>query len=115
MSFTIGKCASTSISRKKQAATHSLRCALDGTDEDANEVGSTDFPLKIRDETGSIVAQGGVETDGRLPRQEIPKHKELTLQHGDDRWIPFASTLSTMPVGTNADYNTLQLSNAPLF
>jgi type VI secretion system secreted protein VgrG len=102
----------------KQAGTHSLRFAFAGADNVAESVGLTNVPFKIRDETGATLAQGQVGKDGRFPRQNFPKGKELTLQLGDDKWTPFTAEPSAAPVaaaGEEDDANALHLGDDPYF
>jgi len=102
----------------KQPGTHSLRFAFAGADEIAESLGLVDAPFKIRDDTGATLAQGKIGKDGRMPRQDLPKGKELTLQVGAEAWTSFTPPPSAPPAtSTEADddANTLHLDDDPYF
>lgn len=101
----------------RQAGTHSLRFAFAGSDDVADFMGLADAPYKIRDETGATLAQGKVSKDGRLPRQDFPKGKELTLQVGEDAWKLVTAEPSSAPAAsaTEDDANALHVDDDPYF
>jgi type VI secretion system secreted protein VgrG len=101
----------------RQAATHSLRFAFAGSDDVADLVGLVDAPYKIRDDTGATLAQGKVGKDGRLPRQDFPKGKELTLQVGEDAWKLVTAEPSSAPAAgaMEDDANALHVDDDPYF
>jgi type VI secretion system secreted protein VgrG len=102
----------------KQPGLHSLRFAFAGADDVAESVGLTNVPFKILDESGATLAQGQVGKDGRIPRQDFPKGKELTLQIGDDAWTPFTPEATGAPPAASSeddDANTLHMGEDPYF
>jgi type VI secretion system secreted protein VgrG len=101
-----------------QPGMHSLRFAFAGADDMASTLGLTDKPYKIVDESGATLASGAIGKDGRIPRQDFPKGKELTLHIGDDKWTPVTSEPAAAPADTaevTSDANALHLGEDPYF
>ena len=74
---------------KSEAGPHSLRFAFAGADDLANKMGLVGKPYRIEDAKGSVLAQGTVGEDGRLPRQDFSSQHDLLLELGTDDWRPF--------------------------
>nr|WP_229224541.1 DUF2345 domain-containing protein [Duganella violaceicalia] len=80
-----------------QAGPHSLRFAVAGADELAALAGMAKQPFKIVDNVGKVLQQGVIGEDGRLPRVDLPKADNLTLQIGEEKWEPFPNTPAAVP------------------
>ena len=74
-----------------EAGPHSLRFAMAGADELAALSGLAAQPFKIVDAKGAVLRKGDIGEDGRLPRVDLPKADQLTLQVGDDKWDTFTN------------------------
>lgn len=88
-----------------------------GSDDVTDFTGLVDAPYKIRDDTGPTLAQGRVGKDGRLPRYDFPKGKELTLQVGEDAWKLVTAEPLSAPAASvmEDDANALHVDGAPYF
>ncbi|WP_051293442.1 type VI secretion system Vgr family protein [Pseudoduganella violaceinigra] len=75
---------------KSEAGPHSLRFAFAGADAMAKKMGVVGKSYRIEDAKGSILAQGTVGEDGRLPRHDFANQHDLRLELGTDDWRPFA-------------------------
>lgn len=54
-------------------------------------------PFKIFDKLGSVLQQGIIGEDGRIPRVDLPSADNLILQIGEEKWEPFSNVPAAAP------------------
>jgi type VI secretion system secreted protein VgrG len=75
---------------KSEAGPHSLRFAFAGTDALAKKIGLVGKTYRIEDAKGTVLSQGSIGDDGRLPRHDFSSQHDLRLEIGTDEWRPYA-------------------------
>jgi type VI secretion system secreted protein VgrG len=71
---------------KSEAGPHSLRFAFAGVDNIAERMGVVGKAYRIEDAKGTVLSQGTVGEDGRLPRHDFLGPHDLRLELGTDEW-----------------------------
>lgn len=86
---------------------HSLRFAIAGSDQLAQDLVLVGKPYKITDQNGSELASGTIGKAGRIDRVFLNDHAELQLMIGDNKWKKIENTLSS----TEEPINELDISH----
>lgn len=92
----------------------SLRFCLEGSDELAVDMALVNLPYKVLDEEGTILAQGNIPKNGRLPRVISDHNKTVRLEVGQQEWQKIsAEAASNKPEEDTASKEMVPSGNDP--